>query len=64
MLALVTYSLFTSYEVIVLYRIMGAGYCSIIGIRALQSLQFNNRQLARVFLCPVHNHSRELFSPS
>ena len=52
MLALTTYKciyLFTGW--IILYRI-GAGCCSIITKRAFQSLQLDNRQQARVFLCP------------
>ena len=45
----------------ILYRI-GAGFCSIIVGWAYQSLKRNNRQLARVFFMPVHNHSREVVS--
>ena len=36
-----------------LYRI-GAGCCSIIIVQALQSLQFDNKQQARVFFMFVH----------
>ncbi len=39
------------YGWIILYRI-SASCCSIIGVWAYQSLQFDNRQHARVFLCP------------
>lgn len=51
MLALTTYMFIYLYGWIVLYRI-GAGCCSIITTRAYQSLLLNNRQHARVFLCP------------
>ena len=52
MLALTTYMfIYHFYGRIILYRI-GAGCCSIIVVRAYQSLQFDNRQQTRVFLCP------------
>ena len=61
MLALTTLYLFTLDGWSILYRI-SAGYCSIIVGRAYQSLQLNNRQLARVFLCPFMIIRGELFS--
>ena len=48
MLALITYSLSTIFMGGLLYRI-GAGCCSIIGLRAYQSLILDNRQRPRYF---------------
>ncbi len=63
MLALITCSVSTADGVDCIYRI-SAGFCSIIFTRAYQSLQIDNRQRARVFLCPFIITRGELFSSS